>query len=97
MQHPSPASIRKHKRLQGSSLCNTHRHPETISRHYVDLGFLGQVLIFKQSLFQDNFTVKGWIKTVWKALHNEVSSTQLNGLQARNKRTSQRIGMDPTS
>lgn len=85
MQHPSRANVHKYKLLQGSSLCNTHQHPKTIC-HYVDLGFLGHVLIFKQSLFQGNFTVKGWIRTVWKVLHKEVASTQLNGLQARNTR-----------
>lgn len=46
----------------------------------------GSFLFFKQSLFQGNFTVKGWIKTVWKALYNDVSSIQFNELQARNKR-----------
>lgn len=48
MQHPSPANIHKYKLHQGSSLCNTHQHPKTIC-HYVNLGFLGQVLFFSLS------------------------------------------------
>lgn len=43
-----------------ASVSNIHQHPKTIL-YYADLRFLGQILIFKQSLFQVNFTVKGWI------------------------------------
>lgn len=53
-----------HKHINDSRVAacvsNIHQQPKTIL-HYVDLGFLGQVLIFKQSLFQVNFTVNIWI------------------------------------
>lgn len=78
MQHPSPVNVSMTPGEQPV------QHPSASKDH---LPLCGSGIFRSGSLSNHCFNTilqqKGRIRTVWKALHNEVSSAQLNGLQAR--------------